>query len=139
MTDSRTKTAKVSDGRNAVKRDWRKLRPEFRNGWEGPTQFNVADDTLPQRQQVKLRCNNGIRECDVSQCANPDCRLQLHYLREGKIYRFALSAKTGGNRLEHFWLCGECSKSMILTCVNRSEVKTVRLIHVSVNQPGSVG
>jgi len=73
----------------------------------------------------------------VSQCANPDCRRELRYLRDGKVYRFVLSTKTGSKRLEHFWLCGECSKSMILTCVNKSEVKTVRLIQVCANQTGS--
>ena len=61
----------------------------------------------------------------ITQCANPDCRRELHYLRDGKIYQFVLSAKVGSKRLEHFWLCGECSKSMILICVNKSEVKTV--------------
>ena len=61
----------------------------------------------------------------ITQCANPDCRRELHYLRDGKIYQFVLSAKVGSERLEHFWLCGECSKSMILICVNKSEVKTV--------------
>jgi hypothetical protein len=61
----------------------------------------------------------------VSCCANPDCRRELRYLRDGKIYQFVLSPKTGSKRLEHFWLCGECSKRMILTCVNESEVKTV--------------
>jgi len=61
----------------------------------------------------------------VSQCANPECRRKLHYLRDGKIYQFALSPKTGSRRLEHFWLCGQCSKTMILICVNQSEVKTV--------------
>ena len=61
----------------------------------------------------------------VSQCANPDCRRELHYLRDGKIYQFVLSPKTGGKRLEHFWLCGECFKTMILICVDQSEVKIV--------------
>ena len=67
----------------------------------------------------------------VSQCANPDCRRELHYLREGKVYQFVLSTKTGGKRLEHFWLCGDCSKTMILTCVNQSDVKTERLIRIA--------
>jgi hypothetical protein len=62
----------------------------------------------------------------ISQCANPDCRRDLHYLRDGKIYQFVLTPKTGNKRLEHFWLCGECSKTMILICVNQSEVKTAR-------------
>jgi hypothetical protein len=61
----------------------------------------------------------------VSQCANPDCSRELHYLRDGKIYQFVLSPKTGSRRLEHFWLYGECSKTMILICVDQSEVKTV--------------
>jgi hypothetical protein len=29
----------------------------------------------------------------VSQSANPDCRRELHYLRDGKIYQFVLFAK----------------------------------------------
>ena len=61
----------------------------------------------------------------VSQCANPDCKRELRYLRDGKIYAFQLSTGTKQTRLEHFWLCGECSKRMILTCVNHSEIKTV--------------
>ena len=62
----------------------------------------------------------------VSQCANPDCRRELRYLRDGKIYAFAMSTGNGSKSLEHFWLCGECSKSMTLTCLKQSEVKTVR-------------
>ncbi|HEV2961826.1 MAG TPA: hypothetical protein VG649_08395 [Candidatus Angelobacter sp.] len=62
----------------------------------------------------------------ISQCANPECNRELRYLRDGKIYPFDLSAKAGGKRREHFWLCGECSKCMVLICVNQSEVKTVR-------------
>jgi len=69
----------------------------------------------------------------VNQCANPECRRELHYLRDGKIYLFVLSTKTGSKRREHFWLCGECSKSMILTCENQSEVKTACLIKVRSN------
>ena len=60
-----------------------------------------------------------------SQYANPDCCRELHYLRDGKIYQFVLSPKTGSKRLEHFWLCGKCSKTMILICVGQSEAKTV--------------
>jgi hypothetical protein len=73
----------------------------------------------------------------VSQCANPDCRRELHYLRDGKVYQFVLSTKTGGKRLEHFWLCGDCSETMIVTCVNQSDVKAERLIQDRANQKGS--
>jgi hypothetical protein len=62
----------------------------------------------------------------ISRCANPDCRRELHYLRDGKIYQFVLSTKTGSKRLEHFWLCGECSKTMILIRVDQSQVKAER-------------
>jgi len=39
--------------------------------------------------------------------------------------QFVASPKTGSQQLEHFWPCGECSKTMILICVNQSEVKTL--------------
>ncbi len=56
----------------------------------------------------------------VSNCANPKCGKPLHYLREGRIFVFEVSA--GGidangkrtRRLEHFWLCGECSQTMMM-------------------------
>jgi hypothetical protein len=38
---------------------------------------------------------------------------------------FVTSTETNNTRLEHFWLCGECSKRKILTCVNHSGVKTM--------------
>jgi len=59
----------------------------------------------------------------VSQCANPECGRKLRYLRDGKIYSFALSVMAGGKRQQFFWLCGQCSSNMILTCVNGSTVK----------------
>ena len=59
----------------------------------------------------------------VNQCANPDCRRELRYLRDGRIYLFALSTPNGDRRMEHFWLCGSCSKSLTLTCLNQSEVQ----------------
>lgn len=42
----------------------------------------------------------------VSQCANPNCQRKFRYLRDGKVYLFAMSATTGHKRQEHFWLCG---------------------------------
>ena len=70
----------------------------------------------------------------VSQCANPNCKLERRYLRDGKIYAVHLFTGTKHTRLEHFWLCGECSKRMILTCVNHSEVKTVMQDKVAENR-----
>ena len=59
------------------------------------------------------------------------------YLRDGKVYQFVLSTNTGGKRLEHFWLCGDCSRTMILTCMNQSEVKAERLIQDRAHLGGS--
>jgi hypothetical protein len=67
----------------------------------------------------------------LSQCANPRCCKPLHYLRDGRVYLFAISdpqaAKDGGDRpprIEHFWLCGNCSQSMILV----QEAQTIRTL-----------
>jgi hypothetical protein len=54
----------------------------------------------------------------VNNCANPKCGKPLHYLREGRIFVFDLPEEVsavGGKkkrRIEHFWLCGECSRTM---------------------------
>lgn len=56
----------------------------------------------------------------VSNCANPGCAKPLHYLRDGRIFLFDVSTRqtgTGGKllrRVEHYWLCGECSQTMLL-------------------------
>lgn len=62
----------------------------------------------------------------VSKCANPDCNTPLQYLRDGKVFRvevqemaadelqpfITMPPKKPMKRVEHFWLCGECSKTM---------------------------
>ena len=56
----------------------------------------------------------------VNNCANPQCNKPLHYLRDGRVFVFDVaSARLGpdGKRarhLEHYWLCGDCSPSMIV-------------------------
>lgn len=58
----------------------------------------------------------------LSKCANPACTATFRYLREGTIY---VADWIGGNavnqqgsacwqRNEMFWLCGQCSKQLIL-------------------------
>jgi len=63
----------------------------------------------------------------VNQCANPECRRELHYLRDGKIYLFVLSTKTGSKRREHFWLCGPCSDHFTLRFDEEQGMLTVPL------------
>jgi hypothetical protein len=54
----------------------------------------------------------------MNSCANPKCGKPLHYLREGRVFVFDLpdqSTAVGGKktrRIEHFWLCGECSRTL---------------------------
>lgn len=61
----------------------------------------------------------------LTKCANPSCSTPLIYLREGKIFKMDSSAKAANNpagpalvkpgeRIEHFWLCGPCSKRLTL-------------------------
>jgi len=55
----------------------------------------------------------------LDHCANPQCAKPLRYLREGRIFVFdSQSATPDGvkraHRLEHYWLCGECSQTFFL-------------------------
>jgi hypothetical protein len=55
----------------------------------------------------------------VSNCANPSCSAIFRYLHEGTIFQVATRTPTdgkrlGGNGLDRFWLCGECSKTMTI-------------------------
>jgi hypothetical protein len=58
----------------------------------------------------------------VNHCSNPTCNKPLHYLREGRIYVFdvidpksqALPNGRYPHHMEHFWLCGRCSETLLL-------------------------
>jgi hypothetical protein len=55
----------------------------------------------------------------LKSCANPQCAKPLHYLREGRIFVFdAVRTEDGdarkAHRMEHFWLCGDCSKTLMM-------------------------
>jgi hypothetical protein len=68
----------------------------------------------------------------VDHCANPACRKPLHYLREGKVFLFSRkNYKTNGaglpDRLEHFWLCGTCSREWTLAADGQNGVKLVEM------------
>jgi hypothetical protein len=67
----------------------------------------------------------------VNQCANPDCGKPLHYLREGRIFVFDLPDSNvpvpapGGRarRLQHFWLCGRCSETMVMEQTSEMQIR----------------
>lgn len=66
----------------------------------------------------------------VNNCANPACKRPLHYLREGKVFLFAQKESTSNGekvpqRLEHFWLCGECAKFWTLAMGNDRSVQVI--------------
>lgn len=50
----------------------------------------------------------------VNRCANPECAKPLHYLREGRVFVFDAESgsKSQIHLMEHYWLCGACSKTM---------------------------
>lgn len=63
----------------------------------------------------------------IAKCANPECGAPFRYLREGRIFQVDMDpgghrivgpflVGEGGppHRLEHFWLCGECARTLTL-------------------------
>lgn len=59
----------------------------------------------------------------LNRCLNPNCSALFRYLYEGRIFtveRFVTSANGDKTerQLEHYWLCGRCSKSMKVVVEN---------------------
>lgn len=58
----------------------------------------------------------------LSKCANPECPVAFHYLRDGKLFQIQsagkgpqlVSDKRPAQKVEYFWLCGSCANSMTL-------------------------
>jgi len=62
----------------------------------------------------------------ISKCANPECSARFQYLREGRLFRMEIvpdktaagSAPISGPKpirhVEHYWLCGPCSRALTL-------------------------
>lgn len=73
----------------------------------------------------------------VNQCANPKCGKPLHYLREGRIFVFDLPDPKapvpvpGGRarRLQHFWLCGRCSETMVMEQTHDLQIRVAFKSH----------
>jgi hypothetical protein len=79
----------------------------------------------------------------VSNCANPKCSKPLLYLREGRIFVFDMpvtpptgtASGRGAYRLEHFWLCGECSQTLLLQQTTDHGVQLVARRGLRQNRP----
>ncbi len=76
----------------------------------------------------------------IAKCANPDCNAPFRYLREGRIFQvdrdaagrhivgpFLISDNGAPHRLEHFWLCGVCARTLTLAIDPERGVVTVPL------------
>lgn len=46
----------------------------------------------------------------VNVCYNSECGKELRYLREGRVVMM-VHGEGDATRLEHFWLCGPCSRA----------------------------
>jgi hypothetical protein len=58
----------------------------------------------------------------VTKCVNPACTKPFLYLREGKVLRVSSPRSAGPFRhpVEHFWLCGPCSKEYELVLKDKT-------------------
>jgi len=79
----------------------------------------------------------------VGKCANPDCSSRLHYLRDGKLFKFEIRNPTGPcrdvpvaicrNRPARanvfFWLCQDCCSRLSVSFEPRTGVRIVPLRH----------
>lgn len=79
----------------------------------------------------------------VSRCANAECGAPFHYLREGKLFKFEVAShppehavgagtrlvttKKSPTKIEHFWLCGNCSRQMTLRYQHATGVVLIHL------------
>lgn len=70
----------------------------------------------------------------VGRCANPECGIPFRYYRDGKLFRFEVSAHSTAlrvrpeaatrRRIEDFWLCGACASKMTLISEDGLGVRT---------------
>jgi hypothetical protein len=54
----------------------------------------------------------------IAKCANFSCSTPFRYLHEGRLFRFEADAAgdsgRAGRRVEHFWLCERCARTLTL-------------------------
>ncbi len=58
----------------------------------------------------------------VSKCANPACLARFRYLHEGRIFNIEIpgSPDSPYGRIELYWLCMECARTLKLVASNGS-------------------
>ncbi len=67
----------------------------------------------------------------LSKCANPICVAPFRYLREGRIFNVEVrkASAQGQIKIEHFWLCDICSKTLKVVCIDG--FVTISPLHLS--------
>jgi hypothetical protein len=74
----------------------------------------------------------------ITQCMNPECRKELHYLRNGRVIR-TTRRQDGHIRVEHFWLCGACHLDYDFLFAKDGRVSVVRRpVFVAVREPAAL-
>lgn len=63
----------------------------------------------------------------VTKCVNPACTKPFLYLTEGKVLRVSSPSAAGSFRhpVEHFWLCGPCSRDFELIAGPQGSVSII--------------
>lgn len=70
----------------------------------------------------------------LAHCANSSCRVAFDYRLGGVFFRFTKrgaklqlsrghSNSTHNHEVQHFWLCGQCSKTFTLICTDGAGVQ----------------
>jgi hypothetical protein len=73
----------------------------------------------------------------ITECMNPECRKELHYLRSGRVVR-VVHHEQEQLRVEHFWLCGDCHVNYDFRFSGESQVLLTRRTHVAVAEKPSL-
>lgn len=74
----------------------------------------------------------------LSKCANPSCREEFHSLRRGRLFvaeptppmTRVTTATAKRHKLEYFWLCAECCRTMRVA-LDRHNYVVVTSLHGS--------
>ena len=67
----------------------------------------------------------------LRKCANESCFAPFRYLGEGRLFQLEsdglapAAKKSGVKKTEYFWLCSQCSNTMVLTVSKDGKVAAV--------------
>jgi len=73
----------------------------------------------------------------VEKCVNPFCNEPFRYLGHGKLFVVEFPRRVAelrhhiAGRREHFWLCGECARSMTIAVRREFDRVSIRIINLS--------